>query len=135
MTIIKKHIGRKRSLENRPWAIYLVDSGRRVSPVAGQTFADKEQFGRIFFNQARMSAAGVPKLRSSWHAPSAAHTCRQCATKTSSSREQAPSTWPGRRSSRWATGENVTSEELASRSSQPGVSGVMTIWRNTIRRV
>lgn len=99
---IKKHLrAQEIALENRLPAIYLVDSGGVFLPLQADVFADKEQFGRIFFNQARMSAAESPKLRSSWAcAQPAAHACRQCATKTSSSREQAPSTWPGRRSSR-----------------------------------
>ena len=60
---IKKHLrAQEIALENRRPAIYLVDSGGVVLPLQADVFADKEQFGRIFFNQARMSAAGVPQI-------------------------------------------------------------------------
>src|SRR5512139_2349492 len=52
---IKKHLrAQENALENRLPAIYLVDSGGVFLPMQADVFADKEHFGRIFYNQARM---------------------------------------------------------------------------------
>ncbi|MGH7230815.1 MAG: carboxyl transferase domain-containing protein [Nitrospiraceae bacterium] len=60
---IKKHLrAQEVALENRLPAIYLVDSGGVFLPAQAEVFADKEHFGRIFFNQARMSALGIPQI-------------------------------------------------------------------------
>ncbi|HNG53070.1 MAG TPA: carboxyl transferase domain-containing protein [Nitrospira sp.] len=62
MTITKHLRAQTIALENRLPAIYLVDSGGVFLPMQAEVFADKEHFGRIFFNQARMSAAGLPQI-------------------------------------------------------------------------
>lgn len=60
---IKKHLrAQEIALENRLPAIYLVDSGGVFLPMQADVFADKEHFGRIFYNQARLSALGVPQI-------------------------------------------------------------------------
>jgi 3-methylcrotonyl-CoA carboxylase beta subunit len=60
---IKKHIrAQEIALENRLPAIYLVDSGGVFLPLQAQVFPDKEDFGRIFYNQAQMSARGIPQI-------------------------------------------------------------------------
>jgi 3-methylcrotonyl-CoA carboxylase beta subunit len=60
---IKKHLrAQEIALENRLPAIYLVDSGGVFLPMQADVFADKEHFGRIFYNQARMSASGIPQI-------------------------------------------------------------------------
>ena len=60
---IKKHLrAQEIALENRLPAIYLVDSGGVFLPLQADVFADKEHFGRIFYNQARMSALGIPQI-------------------------------------------------------------------------
>jgi acetyl-CoA carboxylase carboxyltransferase component len=60
---IKKHLrAQEIALENRLPAVYLVDSGGVFLPLQAEVFADKEHFGRIFFNQARMSALGIPQI-------------------------------------------------------------------------
>jgi len=60
---IKKHIrAQEVSLENRLPCIYLVDSGGIFLPHQSGTFPDKEHFGRIFYNQARLSALGIPQI-------------------------------------------------------------------------
>jgi acetyl-CoA carboxylase carboxyltransferase component len=60
---IKKHLRAQQiALENRLPAIYLVDSGGVFLPMQADAFADKEHFGRIFYNQARMSALGIPQV-------------------------------------------------------------------------
>jgi acetyl-CoA carboxylase carboxyltransferase component len=60
---IKKHIrAQEIALENRLPCIYLVDSGGIFLPLQVGTFPDKFHFGRIFFNQARMSAENIPQI-------------------------------------------------------------------------
>ncbi|MFN2431983.1 MAG: carboxyl transferase domain-containing protein [Gemmatimonadota bacterium] len=60
---IKKHVrAQEIALENRLPAVYLVDSGGVFLPLQAQVFPDKEDFGRIFYNQAQMSARGIPQL-------------------------------------------------------------------------
>lgn len=60
---IKKHLrAQEVALENRLPCIYLVDSGGIFLPLQSGTFADKEHFGRIFYNQARLSALGIPQI-------------------------------------------------------------------------
>ncbi|EED90562.1 beta subunit acetyl/propionyl-CoA carboxylase [Thalassiosira pseudonana CCMP1335] len=60
---VKKHLRAQQiAKENRLPCIYLVDSGGAYLPKQAEVFPDKEHFGRIFFNQARMSAVGIPQL-------------------------------------------------------------------------
>src|SRR6478735_841797 len=60
---VKKHLrAQEIALENRLPCIYLVDSGGAFLPMQDEVFPDKEHFGRIFFNQAKMSAAKIPQL-------------------------------------------------------------------------
>src|SRR5690348_792216 len=62
---VKKHLrAQEVALENRLPCIYLVDSGGAYLPLQEEVFPDKEHFGRIFFNQARLSAAGIPQIAS-----------------------------------------------------------------------
>jgi 3-methylcrotonyl-CoA carboxylase beta subunit len=60
---VKKHLRAQQvALENRLPCIYLVDSGGAFLPMQDEVFPDREHFGRIFYNQARMSAAGIPQV-------------------------------------------------------------------------
>ncbi|MFS0852156.1 carboxyl transferase domain-containing protein [Microbacterium sp. 179-I 3D4 NHS] len=60
---VKKHLrAQEIALENRLPCLYLVDSGGAFLPRQDEVFPDRDHFGRIFFNQARMSAAGIPQL-------------------------------------------------------------------------
>ena len=60
---VKKHLRAQQiAAENRLPCIYLVDSGGAYLPKQNEVFPDKNDFGRIFFNQANMSAAGIPQL-------------------------------------------------------------------------
>jgi acetyl-CoA carboxylase carboxyltransferase component len=60
---IKKHVRAQRIAEkNHLPCIYLVDSGGIFLPEQANTFADKDHFGNIFYNQARMSALGIPQI-------------------------------------------------------------------------
>ncbi|MFJ4252656.1 carboxyl transferase domain-containing protein [Microbacterium sp. NPDC090003] len=60
---VKKHLrAQEIALENRLPCLYLVDSGGAFLPKQDEVFPDRDHFGRIFFHQARMSAAGIPQL-------------------------------------------------------------------------
>ncbi len=60
---VKKHLrAQEIALENHLPCVYLVDSGGAFLPLQSEVFPDKEHFGRIFYNQARMSAAGIPQI-------------------------------------------------------------------------
>ncbi len=60
---VKKHLrAQEVALQNRLPCVYLVDSGGAFLPLQDEVFPDREHFGRIFFNQARMSAAGIPQI-------------------------------------------------------------------------
>jgi len=60
---IKKHVrAQEIALDNRLPCVYLVDSGGIFLPLQIGTFPDKEHFGRIFYNQARMSREGIPQI-------------------------------------------------------------------------
>jgi len=60
---VKKHLrAQEIALQNRLASVYLVDSGGANLPFQAEVFPDREHFGRIFFNQARMSAAGISQI-------------------------------------------------------------------------
>jgi 3-methylcrotonyl-CoA carboxylase beta subunit len=60
---VKKHLrAQEIARENRLPCIYLVDSGGANLPHQTEVFPDREHFGRIFYNQARLSAAGIPQI-------------------------------------------------------------------------
>ncbi|MFT5776115.1 carboxyl transferase domain-containing protein, partial [Hyphomonas sp.] len=60
---VKKHLrAQEIALENRLPCIYLVDSGGANLPHQSEIFPDREHFGRIFYNQAQMSAKGIPQI-------------------------------------------------------------------------
>jgi acetyl-CoA carboxylase carboxyltransferase component len=62
---VKKHVrAQEIALENRLPCIYLVDSGGAFLPLQAEVFPDRDHFGRIFYNQARMSALGIPQVAS-----------------------------------------------------------------------
>ncbi|HEY2907921.1 MAG TPA: carboxyl transferase domain-containing protein [Vicinamibacterales bacterium] len=60
---VKKHVRAQQiALDNRLPCIYLVDSGGAFLPLQAEVFPDREHFGRIFYNQARMSAERIPQI-------------------------------------------------------------------------
>jgi len=60
---VKKHLrAQEVARQNRLPCLYLVDSGGAFLPLQAEVFPDREHFGRIFFNQARLSALGVPQI-------------------------------------------------------------------------
>jgi 3-methylcrotonyl-CoA carboxylase beta subunit len=60
---VKKHLrAQEVAAQNRLPCIYLADSGGAYLPLQAEVFPDRDHFGRIFYNQARMSAAGIPQI-------------------------------------------------------------------------
>jgi acetyl-CoA carboxylase carboxyltransferase component len=60
---VKKHLRAQQvALDNRLPCVYLVDSGGAFLPMQAEVFPDRDHFGRIFFNQARMSAERIPQI-------------------------------------------------------------------------
>ena len=60
---VKKHLRAQQiAFDNRLPCVYLVDSGGAFLPLQAEVFPDREHFGRIFFNQARLSAEGIPQI-------------------------------------------------------------------------
>jgi 3-methylcrotonyl-CoA carboxylase beta subunit len=60
---VKKHLrAQEVALENRLPCLYLVDSGGAFLPLQDEVFPDREHFGRIFYNQAQLSARGIPQV-------------------------------------------------------------------------
>jgi acetyl-CoA carboxylase carboxyltransferase component len=60
---VKKHLrAQEVAAQNRLPCIYLVDSGGAFLPLQAEVFPDRDHFGRIFYNQARLSAAGIPQI-------------------------------------------------------------------------
>ncbi|MBM3353098.1 MAG: methylcrotonoyl-CoA carboxylase [Betaproteobacteria bacterium] len=60
---VKKHLrAQEIAIQNRLPCLYLVDSGGGFLPEQDNVFPDREHFGRIFYNQANMSAAGIPQI-------------------------------------------------------------------------
>ena len=74
---VKKHLrAQEIALQNRLPCIYLVDSGGAFLPMQDEIFPDRDHFGRIFFNQANLSAQGIPQIAVVMGpAPRAAPTC------------------------------------------------------------
>ena len=60
---VKKHLrAQEIAQENNLPCVYLVDSGGAYLPAQDEVFPDRDHFGRIFYNQARMSSAGIPQV-------------------------------------------------------------------------
>ncbi|MCY3569190.1 MAG: methylcrotonoyl-CoA carboxylase [Chloroflexi bacterium] len=60
---VKKHLrAQEIAAQNRLPCVYLVDSGGAFLPMQADVFPDRDHFGRIFYNQATMSAAGIPQI-------------------------------------------------------------------------
>src|SRR5207244_1769421 len=60
---VKKHLrAQEIAQQNHLPCVYLVDSGGAFLPLQADVFPDREHFGRIFYNQAQMSALGIPQI-------------------------------------------------------------------------
>ncbi len=111
---VKKHLrAQEIAMENRLPCIYLVDSGGANLPNHTEVFPDKEHFGRIFYNQARMSGAGIPQIACVMGSCTAggAYVPAMC-DETVIVRNQGTIFLAGPPLVKAATGETVSAEEL-----------------------
>jgi len=123
---VKKHLrAQEVALENRLPCIYLVDSGGAFLPLQAEVFPDREHFGRIFFNQARMSAAGIAQVAVVLGSCTAggAYVPAMC-DEAVIVRNQGTIFLAGPPLVKAATGEDVTAEELGGGDVHTRISGV-----------
>jgi 3-methylcrotonyl-CoA carboxylase beta subunit len=123
---VKKHLrAQEIALENRLACVYLVDSGGAFLPLQADVFPDREHFGRIFYNQARMSAAAIPQVAIVLGSCTAggAYVPAMC-DEAVIVREQGTIFLGGPPLVRAATGEEVTAEELGGGDVHTRISGV-----------
>jgi acetyl-CoA carboxylase carboxyltransferase component len=123
---VKKHLrAQEIAWQNKLPCIYLVDSGGAFLPMQDEVFPDKDDFGRIFFNQARMSADGIPQI-SSVHGFCTAGGAYIPAMSDQSIIVQKSGTifLGGPPLVKAATGEDVTAEELGGADVHTRISGV-----------
>ncbi|MEO0607050.1 MAG: carboxyl transferase domain-containing protein [Pseudomonadota bacterium] len=123
---VKKHLrAQEIAQENRLPCIYLVESGGAFLPMQDEIFPDKDDFGRIFFNQANMSALGIPQI-AVVHGSSTAGGAYMPAMsdETIIVREQGTIFLGGPPLVKAATGEIVTAEELGGGDVHTRISGV-----------
>ncbi len=123
---VKKHLRAQTiAQENRLPCIYLVDSGGANLPRQDEVFPDREHFGRIFFNQANMSAMGIPQIAVVMGSCTAGGAyVPAMADETIMVRGQATIFLAGPPLVKAATGEVVSAEELGGADVHCKVSGV-----------
>jgi acetyl-CoA carboxylase carboxyltransferase component len=123
---IKKNLrAQEIALENKLPCIYLVDSGGIFLPLQAEVFADKDDFGRIFFNQARLSAAGIPQISIVMGSCTAGGAyIPAMSDETIIVRNQGTIFLAGPPLVKAATGEEVTVEELGGAVVHTSISGV-----------
>jgi acetyl-CoA carboxylase carboxyltransferase component len=123
---IKKHVrAQEVAMENRLPCVYLVDSGGIFLPHQAGTFPDKEHFGRIFRNQARLSAMGVPQVSIVMGSCTAGGAyVPAMSDETVIVKEQGTIFIGGPPLVKAATGEDVTDEELGGADVHCRISGV-----------
>jgi acetyl-CoA carboxylase carboxyltransferase component len=123
---VKKHLrAQEIAKENRLPCIYLVDSGGAFLPLQSEVFPDREHFGRIFFNQAQMSAAGIPQIAAVMGSCTAGGAyVPAMSDETVMVRNQATIFLAGPPLVKAALGEEVTAEELGGADTHCRKSGV-----------
>jgi 3-methylcrotonyl-CoA carboxylase beta subunit len=123
---VKKHLrAQEIALQNRLPCIYLVDSGGAFLPRQDEVFPDREHFGRIFFNQATMSAQGIPQIASVMGSCTAGGAyVPAMSDETVIVRDQGTIFLGGPPLVKAATGEEVTAEELGGGELHSRISGV-----------
>ena len=123
---VKKHLrAQEIALENRLPCIYLVDSGGAFLPLQDEVFPDKEHFGRIFYNQARLSGLGLAQIAVVMGSGTAggAHVPAMC-DETIIVKEHGTICLGGPPLVKAATGEVVDAESLGGAEVHTSVSGV-----------
>jgi acetyl-CoA carboxylase carboxyltransferase component len=123
---IKKHIRAQQiAIKNNLPCLYLVDSGGIFLPYQSETFADKEHFGNIFYNQAQMSAQGIPQIAVVMGSCTAGGAyVPAMSDETVMVQNQATIFIGGPPLVKAATGEIVTAEELGGADVHTKISGV-----------
>ncbi len=123
---VKKHLrAQEIALENHLPCVYLVDSGGAYLPRQDEVFPDREHFGRIFFNQANMSAAGIPQVAVVMGSCTAGGAyVPAMSDETIIVKEQGTIFLGGPPLVKAATGEVVTSEDLGGSDVHTRISGV-----------
>ena len=123
---VKKHLrAQEVALENRLPCLYLVDSGGAFLPMQDEVFPDREHFGRIFYNQARMSGAGIPQIAAVLGSCTAGGAyVPAMSDEAVIVRDQGTIFLGGPPLVKAATGEVVTAEELGGGEVHSRVSGV-----------
>jgi len=123
---VKKHLrAQEIAAQNRLPCIYLVDSGGAFLPLQDEVFPDREHFGRIFYNQANLSALGVPQIAAVMGSCTAggAYVPAMC-DESIIVRNQGTIFLGGPPLVKAATGEVVTAEELGGGEVHSRISGV-----------
>lgn len=123
---IKKHVrAQEIALQNKLVCIYLVDSGGIYLPEQANVFPDRFDFGRVFYNQARMSAEGIPQISVVMGSCTAGGAyVPAMSDETIMVRNQGTIFIGGPPLVKAATGEEVTPEELGGAEVHTSVSGV-----------
>ncbi|MFH8250426.1 carboxyl transferase domain-containing protein [Microbacterium sp. B2969] len=123
---VKKHLrAQEIAAENRLPCVYLVDSGGAFLPMQDEVFPDKEHFGRIFYNQARMSRDGIPQIAAVLGSSTAGGAyVPAMSDETVIVRNQGTIFLGGPPLVKAATGEVVTAEDLGGGVVHTRVSGV-----------
>jgi len=123
---VKKHLrAQEIALENRLPCIYLVDSGGAYLPSQDEVFPDREHFGRIFYNQANMSAAGIAQISAVMGSCTAGGAyVPAMSDETIIVKDQGTIFLAGPPLVKAATGEIVTAEELGGADVHTRISGV-----------
>ena len=123
---VKKHLrAQEIAGENRLPCLYLVDSGGAYLPLQAEVFPDREHFGRIFYNQARLSAAGIPQLAAVMGSCTAGGAyVPAMSDETVIVRGSGTISLAGPPLVKAATGEEVSAEELGGAEVHTRVSGV-----------
>ena len=123
---VKKHLrAQEIALQNNLPCIYLVDSGGANLPNQDEVFPDREHFGRIFFNQANMSAAGIPQIACVMGSCTAGGAyVPAMSDETIMVRKQATIFLGGPPLVKAATGEDVSAEDLGGADLHTRESGV-----------
>lgn len=123
---VKKHLRAQEVAEqNHLPCIYLVDSGGAFLPLQDEVFPDKDHFGRIFYNQARMSAKGIPQISAVMGSCTAGGAyVPAMSDEVVIVKEQGTIFLGGPPLVKAATGEEVTAEELGGGDVHARTSGV-----------
>ncbi|MFA6128176.1 MAG: carboxyl transferase domain-containing protein [Bacteroidales bacterium] len=123
---IKKHLrAQEIAMENHLPCVYMVDSGGAFLPEQDTVFPDREHFGRFFYNQARMSAEGIPQIAIVMGSCTAGGAyVPAMSDETIIIKDQGTIFLGGPPLVKAATGEEVTAEELGGAEVHTSISGV-----------